>query len=55
LLGLSAVATPACAKDSLPVSDPLPPGVFTSAEQSDEWKIKNALSAAPAVIAEKRR
>ncbi len=53
LLGLSALATPARAEDPLPVSDPLPPGVFTSAQQSDDWKIKNALSAAPAVIAEK--
>lgn len=31
----------------------LPPGALTSAEHSDEWKIANALSAAPAVIAEK--
>ena len=53
LLGLSALATPARAEEPLPVSDPLPPGVFTSAQQSDDWKIKNALSAAPAVIAEK--
>jgi hypothetical protein len=53
LLGLSALATPARPEDPLPVSDPLPPGVFTSTQQSDDWKIKNALSAAPAVIAEK--
>ncbi len=53
LLGVSALATVARAEDPLPVSDPLPPGVFTSAQQSDDWKIKNALSAAPAVIAEK--
>jgi len=53
LLGLSALATPARAEEPLPVSDPLPPGRFTSSQQSDDWKIKNALSAAPAVIAEK--
>jgi hypothetical protein len=53
LLGLSALATPARPEDPLPVSDPLPPGVFTSTQHSDDWKIKNALSAAPAVIAEK--
>jgi hypothetical protein len=52
LLGLSGLATPARAEDPLPVSDPLPPGVFTSTQQSDDWKIQNALSAAPAVIAE---
>jgi hypothetical protein len=35
------------------VSDPLPPGTLTTSQHSDAWKIKNALSAAPAVIAEK--
>jgi hypothetical protein len=50
-LALGLLATPARAES--PVSDPLPPGVLTSAQQSDEWKIKNALSAAPAAIAEK--
>jgi hypothetical protein len=49
-LGLMMVARSGFAED-LPVSDPLPPGVLTSADQSDEWKIKNALSAAPEVIA----
>jgi len=29
---------------------PLPPGTFTTSAHSDEWKIKNALSAAPPVI-----
>jgi hypothetical protein len=32
---------------------PLPPGAMTSSDHSDEWKIQNALSAAPAVIADK--
>src|SRR5712692_3681680 len=53
LLGLSGLATPVRAEEPLPVSDPLPPGHFTSSNQSDDWKIKNALSAAPQVIAEK--
>jgi hypothetical protein len=30
---------------------PLPPGTFTTSAHSDQWKIKNALSAAPPVIA----
>jgi hypothetical protein len=34
-------------------TDPLPRGTFTSADHPDAWKIENALSAAPAVIAEK--
>jgi hypothetical protein len=39
--------------DAMSPTAPLPPGVLTSSEHSDEWKIRNALSAAPAVIAEK--
>jgi hypothetical protein len=39
--------------DSQSVSDPLPPGMLTTSQHSDAWKIKNALSAAPASIAEK--
>ena len=53
LLGLGVVAGCAPAKDALPVSGPLPPGVLTSSDHPDEWKIKNASSAAPRVIAEK--
>jgi hypothetical protein len=53
ILGLIAIAGSALADNRLPVSDPLPPGILTSSDQSDEWKIKNALSAAPAVIAER--
>jgi hypothetical protein len=52
-VGLVALAQPAWADDSQSVSDPLPPGALTTSRHSDEWKIKNALSAAPAVIAEK--
>jgi hypothetical protein len=40
------------ADDISPVG-PLPSGVLTSSQHSDEWKIRNALSAGPAVIAEK--
>src|SRR2546425_2422576 len=53
ILSLFMVSADALADDTLPVSDPLPPGLFTSSNQSDDWKIKNALSAAPEVIAEK--
>src|SRR5713226_9499377 len=53
MLSLIMVSADALADDTLPVSDPLPPGHFTSSNQSDDWKIKNALSAAPQVIAEK--
>ena len=44
---------PVWADDKQPVSDPLPSGTLTTSQHSDAWKIKNALSAAPAVIAEK--
>jgi hypothetical protein len=55
----SAAAAPGVETSSGPPADeasptaPLPPGVLTSSHHSDEWKIQNALSAAPAVIAEK--
>jgi hypothetical protein len=42
----------AAAEPTISPTDPLPPGVFTSQNEPDDWKIKNALSAAPAVIAE---
>jgi hypothetical protein len=38
-LGFMIVARSGLAAD-LPVSDPLPSGVLTSANQSDDWKIK---------------
>jgi hypothetical protein len=40
------------ADDSQSVSAPLPPGAVTTGQHSDEWKIKNALSAAPPAIAD---
>ena len=49
-------ATPSPASpgdDGISPVDPLPSGVLTSSQHSDEWKIKNALSAAPAAIADK--
>jgi hypothetical protein len=37
----------AFAEDLSTATDPLPAGTFTSTQHSDEWKIKNALSAGP--------
>jgi hypothetical protein len=37
----------AFADDLSTATDPLPPGTFTTTQHSDEWKIKNALSAGP--------
>jgi hypothetical protein len=42
----------ALAEESSTAVDPLPPGTFTSSQHSDEWKIKNALSAGPPWIAD---
>jgi hypothetical protein len=44
---------PAAAEDLSTATDPLPPGTFTSARRSDEWKIKNALSAGPPWVTDK--
>src|SRR5438132_11815996 len=41
ILSLFMVSADALADDTLPVSDSLPPGLFTSSNQSDDWKIKN--------------
>ncbi len=46
------IASSRGADDISPV-EPLPPGVLTSSQHSEEWKIRNALSAAPDAIAEK--
>ena|GEM_PF-632606 len=37
-------------EDLSSATDPLPPGTFTTSAHSDEWKIKNALSAGPPVV-----
>jgi hypothetical protein len=42
---------PTASSDCESPTEPLPPGVLTSSQHSDEWKITNALSAAPAAIA----
>jgi hypothetical protein len=42
----------ALAEDLSTAIDPLPPGTFMSAQHSDEWKIRNALSAGPPWIAD---
>ena len=41
------------AEDLSSPTDPLPSGTFTGQPHSDEWKIKNALSAGPSWISEK--
>src|SRR6267154_2005627 len=46
-------STHAFAEDLSSATDPLPPGTFTSHQHSDEWLIKNALSAGPDWITDK--
>jgi hypothetical protein len=52
LVAISLGARAARAEDLSTATTPLPPGTFTTSAHSDEWKIANALSAAPAAIAE---
>jgi len=40
-------STTAFAEDLSTATDPLPPSTFTTSNHSDDWKIKNALSAGP--------
>ena len=49
-IGFAAISSIALAEDFSSATAPLPPGTFTTAAYSDEWKIANALSAGPAVI-----
>ena len=51
-MALFALTGQSSTSDSQSVSDPLPRGTLTTSQHSDEWKIRNALSAAPAIIAE---
>ena len=51
-IGLVAISLAARAEDLSTATAPLPPSAFTTSAHSDEWKIANALSAAPATIAE---
>jgi hypothetical protein len=52
LVAISLAAHASRAEDLSTATAPLPPGTFTTSAHSDEWKIANALSAAPATIAE---
>src|ERR1700688_3972113 len=51
-IGFAAISSIALAEDLSTATAPLPPGTFTTSAHSDEWKIANALSAAPATISE---
>ena len=52
LVAISLAAHAARAEDVSTATAPLPPGTFTTSAHSDDWKIANALSAAPTTIAE---
>ena len=54
-ISLVAISSMASAEDLSTATAPLPQGTFSTSEHSDEWKIANALSAAPATIAEHAR
>jgi hypothetical protein len=47
---LVAISSIASAEDLSTATAPLPQGTFTTSAHSDEWKIRNALSAGPASI-----
>jgi hypothetical protein len=47
---LAAMSSSAWAEDLSTATAPLPPGTFTTSAHSDEWKIANALAAAPKAI-----
>jgi hypothetical protein len=49
---LVAISSIASAEDLSTATAPLPQGTFTTSAHSDEWKIRNALSAGPASITE---
>ncbi len=49
VVAVLASSLPVRAEES--VTGPLPPGTTTTSQHSDDWKIRNALSAAPATIA----
>jgi hypothetical protein len=46
-------STDALAEDLSSATNPLPPGTFTTHQHSDEWLIRNALSAGPDWITDK--
>jgi len=49
---MAPIAQVALAEDLTTATEPLPKGTFTTWEHSDQWKIKNALAAAPDFISE---
>ena len=51
-IGFAGISSIAWAEDLSSATAPLPPGTFTTSAHSDEWKIRNALSAGPASITE---
>ena len=51
-LCMAPIAEVAPAEDLTTATEPLPQGTFTTWEHSDQWKIKNALAAAPDFISE---
>src|SRR6201997_224541 len=52
LLCTASIADLALAEELTTATDPLPEGTFTTWDHSDQWKIKNALAAAPDFISE---
>jgi hypothetical protein len=52
LLCTASIAELAFAEELTTATDPLPQGTFTTWDHSDQWKIKNALAAAPDFISE---
>jgi hypothetical protein len=52
LFCMAPIAELALAEDVTTATEPLPQGTFTTWEHSDQWKIKNALAAAPDFISE---
>src|SRR6516164_664888 len=52
LLCTASIAELTLAEELTTATDPLPRGTFTTWDHSDQWKIKNALAAAPDFISE---
>ena len=52
ILCTASIAELALAEELTTATDPLPQGTFTTWDHSDQWKIKNALAAAPDFISE---
>ena len=51
-IGFAAMSSIALAEDLSSATAPLPPGTLTTSAHPGEWKIANALSAAPASVTE---